>query len=134
MKKIILFFIILHFPLVIYGGNYLCIEDITTGLQKQQNGEWKLRRLVESKYLVSFENNSLKSVKRFGSDKNICDEFKNSQKYNISQCIQSDLGRIVRVFEFHTISKRFTQVFIPGYTENISGNTPSISSGKCSSF
>ena len=39
MKKIILFFIILHFPLVIYGKNYLCIIEIITGLKKQQNGE-----------------------------------------------------------------------------------------------
>ena len=49
MKKIILFFIILHFPLVIYGKNYLCIGEINTGLKKQQNGEWKRVFFNESK-------------------------------------------------------------------------------------
>jgi len=77
MKKIILFFIILHFPLVIYGKNYLCIDEISTGLKKHQNGKWKSVRFNDLKYLISFENNSLKSVKKFGSDVNICDEFRN---------------------------------------------------------
>ena len=134
MKKIILFFIILHFPLVIYGKNYLCIGEIRTGLKKQQNGEWESVRFEEKKYLISFENNSLKSVKMFGSGNNICDEFRNSQQYNTSQCISNHLGYIFNIFEFHTISKRFTIVYIPGYTENSSGDTPSISGGKCSSF
>ena len=134
MKKIILFFIILHFPLVIYGKNYLCIDEIKTGLKKQQNGEWKTFVVVEEKFLISFENNSLKSVKKFGSGNNICDEFRNSQQYNTSQCISSHLGNIFNIFEFHTILKRFTNVYISGYTENISGDTPSISGGKCSSF
>ena len=133
MKKIILFFIILHFPLVIYGKNYLCIDEISTGLKKHQNGKWKSVRFNDLKYLISFENNSLKSVKRFGSDKNLCDEFRNSQQYNTSQCLGDILGNIIRIFEFHTILKRFTNVYIPGYTEN-TGDTPSISGGKCSSF
>ena len=134
MKKIILFFIILHFPLVIYGKNYLCIDEITTGLKKHQNGKWKSVRFNDLKYLISFENNSLKSVKKFGSDDNSCNEFRNSQQYNTSQCISSHLGNIYRIFEFHTISKRFTIVYIPGYTENETGDTPMISGGKCSSF
>ena len=95
MKKIILFFIILHFPLVIYGKNYLCIGEIRTGLKKQQNGEWKSVRFEEKKYLISFENNSLKSVKNFGSDINICYEFRNSQRYNTSQCLSGNFGRII---------------------------------------
>ena len=134
MKKIILFFIILHFPLVIYGKNYLCIDEITTGLKKHQNGKWESVRFNDLKYLISFENNSLKSVKRFGSDDNLCDEFRNSQ--NTSQCIGSNIDfiRIIRIFEFHTILKRFTNVYISGYTENISDDTPSIEGGKCSSF
>ena len=134
MKKIILFFIILHFPLVIYGKNYLCITEIKTGLKKHQNGKWKSVRFEEKKYLISFENNSLKSVKRFGSDYNLCDEFRNSQQYNTSQCISSHLGNIFRIFEFHKILKRFTHVYIPGYTENTSDDTPMIGGGKCSSF
>ena len=110
MKKIILFFIILHFPLVIYGKNYLCIGEIKTGLKKQQNGEWKSSLFKESKFVISFENNSLKSVKKFGSDNNICDEFRNSQEYNTSQCISSHLGNIYRIFEFHTILKCYEYV------------------------
>ena len=134
MKKIILFFIILHFPLVIYGKNYLCITEIKTGLKKPQNGEWISGRFEPKKFLISFENNSLKSVKRFGSDDNLCDEFRNSQ--NTSQCIGSniDFRRIIRIFEFHTILKRFTNVYIPGYTHNSSDDTPTIGGGECSSF
>ena len=135
MKKIILFFIILLFPLVIYGKNYLCIIEITTGLIKQQNGEWRSSRFEGSNYLISFENNSLKSVKKFGSDINLCDHgFRNSQNYNTSQCLGGKYGRIIEIFEFHTILKRFTRVYISGYTENISGDTPTIGGGKCSSF
>ena len=134
MKKIILFFIILHFPLVIYGKNYLCITEIKTGLKKPQNGEWISGRFEPGKFLISVENNSLKSVKNFGSDINICYEFRNSQRYNTSQCLSGNFGRIIEIFEFHTILKRFTRVYISGYTENISGDTPTIGGGKCSSF
>ena len=134
MKKIILFLIILHFPLVIYGKNYLCIGEITTGLIKQQNGEWRIGRFNELKHLISYENNSLKSVKMFGSDENLCDEFRNSQQYNTSQCLGIYLGNIIRIFEFHTILKRFTHIYIPGYTHNSSDDTSMMSGGKCSSF
>ena len=137
MKKIFLFFIILHFPLVIYGKNYLCIPEISTGIIKRNNGNWKTGSITMSdKYLFSVENNRLISVKLLGNDRNECNEFYSSINSNTFQCITIGYSQkiIYQGFEINTVKLRFTYFYLYGYTQNEEGNTLVIEGGECSSF